>query len=53
MKPYPAVEDLLWPALRVAMPRAVGNASLLARYLPPRGRRRIIPVPPQIQRVGS
>jgi len=33
--------------------RAVGSAAFLTRYLPPRGRRRIIPVPPQIQALGG
>jgi putative transposase len=33
--------------------RAVGSAAFLARSLPPRGRRRILPVPPQIQALGG
>jgi len=33
--------------------RAVGSAAFLTRYLPPRGRRRIIHVPPQIQALGG
>ncbi len=53
MKPYPLVDDLVRPVLRVAMQRAVGSAAFLARYLPARGRRRIIPVPPQIQALGG
>jgi hypothetical protein len=46
MKPYPLVDDLLRPLLGVAMPRA---GPLYA----PRGRRRTVPVPPQIQAVGA
>jgi putative transposase len=33
--------------------RAVGSAGFLARYVPPRGRRKVIPVPPQIQALGG
>ena len=33
--------------------RAVGSAAFLSRYLPPRGRRRSVPVPPQIQVLGG
>ncbi len=63
MKPYPPVHDLLRAILRVAMPwadardpgwtthRAVGSAGFLARYLP--SRRRILPVPPEIQALGG
>ena len=34
MKPYPLVEELLGPVLRVAVPRALGSAAFLTRYLP-------------------
>jgi len=50
MKPYPLVEELLAPGLRMAMPRAVGSPAFLRRYIPPRGRRRTVPMPPQIQK---
>lgn len=53
MKPYPVAEELLGPVLLVVMPRAAGSAAFLARYLPRRGRRRIIPAPPQIQALGA
>jgi hypothetical protein len=65
MKPYPLAEEFLRPVLRVAMHRAdardprwttecaVGSAAFLARYLPQRGRRRILPVPSQIQALGG
>ena len=53
MKPFPRVGDLLRPVLRVAMPRAMGSAAFLARYLPSRGKRKIIPVPPHIQALGG
>ena len=33
--------------------RAVGSAAFVARYTPRRGRRRIVPVPPQIQALGE
>ena len=33
--------------------RAVGSAAFVARYTPPRGRRRIVSVPPQIQALGA
>jgi len=33
--------------------RAVGSPAFVARYIPRRGRRRIVPVPPQIQAVGG
>jgi len=53
MKPYPLVEELLAPGLRVAMPRAVGSPAFLRRYIPPRGSRRTVPVPPHIQALGN
>jgi hypothetical protein len=68
MKPYLVAEEILGPVLRLAMPRAprpdardprwttqraVGSAGFVARYVPPRGRRKIIPVPPQIQALGG
>jgi len=53
MKPYPVAEDLLGPILRVAMPLALGSALFLMRYLPPRGRWGIIPVPSQSQALGG
>jgi hypothetical protein len=53
MKPHPVAGVLLGLVLRVAMPRAVGSALFLARCLRPRGRRRIIPVPPQIHALGG
>jgi hypothetical protein len=49
MKAYPVEEEHLGAILRVAMPRAVGSAPFLTRYLPARGRQRIVPVPAQIQ----
>ena len=33
--------------------RAVGSPTFVARYVPPRGRRRIVPLPPQIQALGG
>ena len=33
--------------------RAVGSAAFVARYVPRRGRRKIVPVPPQIQALGE
>ncbi len=33
--------------------RAVGSPAFLRRYIPPRGRRRTVPVPPQIQALGG
>ena len=33
MKPYPPVEDLLAPTLRVAVPRAVGSPAFLRRQI--------------------
>ena len=53
MKAYPLVEELLAPGLRVAMPRAVGSPAFLRRYIPPRGSRRTVPVPPHIQALGN
>lgn len=53
MKPYPLVDDLRRRVLRVALPRAARSAAFLTRYLPARGRRRIIPRPPQIQCLGA
>ena len=53
MKPYPLVAELLAPVLRVAMPRAGGSPAFLRRYIPPRGTRRNVPVPPHIQAVGD
>ena len=53
MKPDPPVEELLAPVRRVAMPRAVGRPAFLSRAIPPRGRRRTVPVPPEIQAIGS
>ncbi len=67
LSPYPKVRQRQYrtlltpspdPALDVREPRwssqrAVGSAAFLARYLPARGSRKIVPVPPQIQRVGG
>jgi hypothetical protein len=36
MKPYPVVEELLGPMLRLMMPRALGGAAVITRYLPMR-----------------
>ena len=47
MNPYPIAEKVLGTMLRVAMPHAVRSGAFLVRNLPPRGRQRIIPVPPQ------
>ena len=33
--------------------RAVGSAPFVAQYTPPRGRRRLVPVPPQLQTLGG
>jgi hypothetical protein len=33
--------------------RAVGSPAFVARYVPRRGRRRIVPVPPQLQAPGG
>ncbi len=33
--------------------RAVGSPAFLRRYIPSRGRRRTVPVPPQIQAIGA
>jgi len=33
--------------------RAAGRAPFVAHYTPQRGRRRIVPVPPQIQALGD
>jgi hypothetical protein len=33
--------------------RAVGSPAFLQRYIPPRGRRKSVPVPPQIQALGA
>jgi hypothetical protein len=43
MKPYPLVDDLHRPSLRVAMPRAMRSAVFLSRNLPSRGRGRTAP----------
>ncbi len=53
MKPYPQMEELLAPVLRVAMPRTMGSPAFLRPSIPHRGRRRIVPVPPQIQALGN
>ena len=53
MKPYPIAEEILGPVLRVAMPRTVGSGEFMIRYFPPRGSRRIIPVPPRIRALGG
>ena len=67
LSPYPKVRHrqyrtLLGPSAdsradardpRWTAQRAVGSAAFLTRYLPPRARRRIIPVPPQIQARGG
>jgi hypothetical protein len=53
MKPCPVVEEFLGAGLPVAMCRGAGSAPFLTRYLPPCGRRRFIPVPPQIQAFGG
>lgn len=63
MKSYPLAEELLRPVLRVAMPRAARDpagppgapwcAAFLARSLPPRGRGRILPMPPQVQALAG
>ena len=66
LSPYPKVRQRQYRTLLLPSPdtrlnardprwssqRAVGSAALLTRYLPPR-RRRIIPVPPQIQALGG
>ncbi len=33
--------------------RAVGSPAFLKRYIPPRGRRRTVPLPPHIQALGG
>lgn len=67
LSPYPKVRQrqyrpLLLPSAdprldarnpRWTRQRAVGCAAFLTRYLPPRGRRRSVPVPPQIQALGA
>ncbi len=67
LSPYPAVRQrhyrlLLAPGpdptadardARWTTQRAVGTAAFVARYTPPRGRRRIVPVSPQIQALGE
>jgi putative transposase len=67
LSPYPKVRQRHYRTLLLPSPdarldardhrwttqRAVGSAGFLARYVPPRGRRRIIPVPPQIQALGG
>jgi len=68
VKPYPLVDDLAHPVLRVGMPRAprliapewsrssqraVGNPAFLERRLPRGGRRKSVFVPSQIQALGD
>jgi putative transposase len=67
LSPYPKVRQRQYRTLLLPSPdprldardprwttqRAVGSAAFLTRYLPARGRRRIIPVPPQIQALGG
>jgi putative transposase len=62
LSPYPAVRQRHYRALLAPSPdlrtdardprwstqRAVGTAAFVARYTPPRGRRRLVPVPPRI-----
>ena len=46
----------LWAELRDprrTTQRAVGRAPFVAQYTPRQGRRRIVPVPPQIQILGD
>ena len=51
IKPYLLVEELLAPVRWVAMPRAMGTPAFLKRYIPPLGRRKTVPVPPQFHAV--
>jgi putative transposase len=67
LSPYPKVRQrhyrtLLLPSAdprldardpRWTKQRAIGSRAFLARYLPPRGSRRSVPVPPQIQALGA
>ncbi len=67
LSPYPKVRQRQYRALLAPSPdpradardprwrtqRAVGTAAFVARYTPRRGRRRIVPVPPQIQALGA
>ncbi len=67
LSPYPKVRQRQYRTLLLPSPdpqldardprwtrqRAVGSAAFLTRYLPPRGRRRSVPVPPQIQALGG
>ena len=67
LSPYPKVRQRQYRALLAPSPeatadgrdprwssqRAVGTAACVARYTPPRGRRRIVSVPPHIQALGA
>jgi putative transposase len=67
LSPYPAVRARHYRALLAPSPdptadardprwttqRAVGTAAFVARYTPPRSRRRLVPVSPQIQVLGN
>ena len=67
LSPYPAVRQRHYRALLAPSPdpatdardprwstqRAVGTAAFVARVTPRRGRRKLVPVPPQIQALGT
>ena len=67
LSPYPKVRQRQYRALLAPSPeptadardprwssqRTVGTAACVARYTPPRGRRRIVSVPPHIQALGA
>jgi putative transposase len=67
LSPYPAVRQRHYRTLLAPSPdpltdardprwstqRAVGTAAFVARYTPRRGRRKLVPVPPQIQALGA
>lgn len=53
MKPHPVPVGLLGPVLRLVLPPAAGERRFPNPLSPPRGRRRITPVPSQIQARGA